>query len=85
MDFDEDRPSSPAGQAAPSAATNGSGQTGLLAALVRRRRLPSLISVAVRAGVLQLDDAQRDYLHALLGEPLSDGAEALGSASGAQR
>ena len=52
----------------------------MLAALVRRRRLPGVISGAAQAGVLQLDDAQRDYLHALLGEPLSDGT---GSASGA--
>ena len=75
-----------AGQAAPSAATaNGAGQAGLLAALVRRRRLPAAVSAAARAGAVQLDDAQRDYLHALLGEPVSNGAAASGSASGAER
>ena len=45
---------------------------------MRRRRLPGAISAAALAGTLQLDDAQRDYLHALLGQPLVQGAPASG-------
>lgn len=62
----------PAGQPASPAASAGGRQRGLLAALTQRRRLPAAIGDAVAGGTLRLDDAQRDYVHALLGEPIPE-------------
>lgn len=54
-----------------------------MAALHSRLQLPAAIAAAAAAGTLELDAAQRDYLSALLGEPLPEaGAAADGHPAG---
>lgn len=54
-----------------------------MAALSARLQLPASIAASAAAGALQLDAAQRDYLSALLGEPLPEvGATLNGVAAG---
>ena len=67
----------------PTAASADSHQRGLLAALAQRCGLPSGIAAAVASGTLQLDDAQRDYMHALLGEAVPQQSSVAASSSDA--
>ena len=72
-----------AGQESSAAPASGR-QTGLLSALTQQRSLPSVIAAAVTAGNLTLDDAQRDYLHALMGEPVPVMQSAAAPGTGAE-
>ena len=67
----------------PTAASSDSQQRGLLVGLSQRRGLPSGIAAAVASGTLQLDDAQRDYMHALLGKAVPQQSSATASSSDA--
>lgn len=69
-----------AGQPPSPSASAADRKRGLLAALVQRRSLPVAIGSAVASGTLRLDDAQRDYVHALLGEPIPEASAAAAPA-----
>lgn len=52
--------------------SSGNGGCSSLSAVSTRLGLPAAVAAAAAHGVLTLDPAQRDYLSALLGQPLPE-------------
>jgi hypothetical protein len=63
----------------PHSATGQGSSGGFAAALHSRLQLPVAIAGAAADGTLELDAAQRDYLSALLGQPLPEAGAAADS------